>query len=104
MKVNMDNFNKFLRSTDYTDEKKMDAINKSSKLSKYMKDIIIKAINRNAKNLDNVFTIRIYNDSEGLANAANSLEDANKTSYNYMRYAEILSKGNNGTGLWDDEE
>ena len=59
MKVNMDNFNKFLRSTDYTDEKKMDAINKSSKLSKYMKDIIIKAINRNAKNLDNVFTISI---------------------------------------------
>ena len=59
MKVNMDNFNKFLKSTDYTDEQKIDAINKSSKLSKYMKDIIIKAINRNAKNLDNVFTISI---------------------------------------------
>lgn len=59
MKVNMDNFNKFLKSTDYTNEEKINAINKSSKLSKYMKDIIIKAINRNAKNLDNVFTISI---------------------------------------------
>lgn len=87
MKVNMDNFNKFLKSTDYTDKQKIDAITKSPKLSKYMKDIIIKAINRNAKNLDNVFTISIYNDSEGLSNAANSLEDANKTTYNYMRYA-----------------
>ena len=86
MKVNTDKFNKLLKSTEYTDKQKIDFINKSN-LSSYMKDILLKAIDRGAKNLDNVFSISMYNESNGLANAANSLEDANKNSYNYVRYA-----------------